>query len=171
MKILVVFYTRTNHTRTVAESIVKECGADVLQIKDAHSRQGVFGYLLSGADALFKRLGRIQPVNIDAGDYDLIVLGTPVWLFSLSSPVRTYIAEHASSFNQVAFFCTEGGSGGERAFQQMSAMIGRNPVATMEVTETDFKNGSDEIKLALFTDSIVRLKEVSILHEPEFSTS
>lgn len=171
MKILVVFYTRTNHTKSVGESIATEFGADVLQIKDAHRRTGVLNYFMLGKDAIFKRLARIQPVDKDAGDYDLIILGTPVWSFSLSSPMRAYIAEYSNSFKQVAYFCTEGGSGGERAFKQMSAMIGRQPVATMEITEADLKNGADTVKLAAFTDAIAHLTDDSALHEPELATS
>ena len=171
MKTLVVFYTRTNHTKSVAESIATKCGADVVQIKDAHHRTGVLNYFMLGKDAILKRLAKIQPVDKDAGDYDLIILGTPVWSFSVSSPMRAYIAEHSSSFNQVAFFCTEGGSGGERAFKQMSAMIGKQPVATLEVTEPDLKNGADKVKLAAFADEIAHFTDESALREPELATS
>ena len=157
MKILVVFYTRTNHTKSVADSIGAKCSADILQIKDARRSTGVLNYLTIAKDAILKRQGGIQPVNKNAAEYDLIILGTPVWAFSLSSPMRTYITEQSDSFKQVAFFCTEGGSGGANAFDQMSKIIGQSPVATMEVTEADFQTGTDKIKLELFIDAISRL--------------
>ena len=157
MKILVVYYSLTGHTKGIAEAIADECGADIEQIKDIKRREGAFVMFWSGREALLKRPGLIQPSEIEPAQYDLVILGTPVWAWALSSPMRAYITQHSSSLTWVAFFCTEGGSGGKRAFRQMSDLIGKQPVATLEITETDLKTGADGDKLTPFTKAIAQL--------------
>jgi len=161
MKTLVVYYSLTGHTKGIAEAIAGELSADIEQIKDMKSRAGRFVMFWSGRDALFKRPGLIQPTQKEPCKYDLVVLGTPVWAWAISSPVRAYIMQHASSLKQVAFFCTEGGSGGKRAFGQMGELIGKQPVATLEVTESDLKTGADNDKLKPFVDAIGQLSASS----------
>ena len=154
VKILIAYYSRTNNTDRIAQSIAADCNADVLRIKDASSRSGAMGYFLSGRDAMFQRAGLIQKIDKDPAPYDLVILGTPVWAFSLSPPMRTFISEHKTKFNRVAFFCTEGGSGGQRVFTQMAQLIGKQPVATLEVTENELKSGAELDKVKAFTESL-----------------
>jgi flavodoxin len=153
-KKLVCYYSHTGHTQKIAELIAESVGADVERIIDEKSREGALGYLTAGRDAMLKRQSRIQPAMKDPSQYDLIILGTPIWAWNLSPPMRTYISDHKAKFNQVAFFCTEGGSGGNRAFQQMANLIGTQPVATLELTETDLKRDSYKGKLDGFVEQI-----------------
>jgi flavodoxin len=154
MKTLVIYFSRTGHTQKIAEAIAAEYGADIERIKEFDDRFGVSKYLAAGRDAIFKRLGPIQPTQNNPAQYDLIILGTPIWAWNVSPPMRAYIAGHKSKLNQVAFFCTEGGSGGQRAFREMADLIGKQPVATLEVTEPDLKSGADKEKLITFYHAI-----------------
>ena len=61
--------------------------------------------------------------------------------------MRSYIAAHANEFRDVAFFCTEGGSGGQRAFGQMKRLCGKTPLATLEITEAELSSGASDAKL------------------------
>ncbi|MGI9405380.1 MAG: flavodoxin family protein, partial [Hyphomicrobiaceae bacterium] len=139
MKTLVVYYSLTGHTKSIADGVAAHCNADIEQIRDVKERKGAWAMLSTGGEAFLRRPAAIQPAVVDPGQYDLTVLGTPVWAWTMSSPMRTYIKQHASRFNQVAYFCTEGGTGGERTFRHMSDLIGKQPVATLEITETDLK--------------------------------
>jgi len=53
----------------------------------------------------------------------------------LALPVRSYARLHAAKFKHVAFFCTEGGSGHENAFAELTDICGKKPVAMLVVTE------------------------------------
>lgn len=155
---LVCYYSHTGHTHKIAELVAKVLDADVERIIDAKSREGALGYLTAGRDAVLKRRSRIQPVVNDPSQYNLVILGTPIWAWNLSPPMRTYISDHKSKFNQVAFFCTEGGSGGNRAFRQMANLIGKQPVATLELTEADLKRDSYKDKLDGFIERLAATK-------------
>jgi flavodoxin len=135
MKVLVVYFSRTGHTHQVAGEIAKICGADLEAIREPADRDGLWGYLRTTWQALWSEATPILPCNKDPSDYDLVIIGTPVWDFRLAPPVRSYARQHAGQFKQVAFFCTEGGSGDQRAFAELSRICGLTPVATIAVTE------------------------------------
>ena len=104
-KTLVVYYSRTNHTHKIGELIAQGVGANIERVVDAQSREGALGYWRSGREAMFQRAGRIQPVKEDPFRYDLTVIGSPVWSWSLSPPMRSYAITQKHRFKQVAFFC------------------------------------------------------------------
>jgi flavodoxin len=141
MKTLVVYYSLTNHTHKVAQLIAQGVGANIERILDAQSRESFFGYLRSGRESMLKRPGRIQPVKEDPSAYDLIILGAPVWSWNLSPPMRGFVTAEKDKFKRVAFFCTEGGSGGPRLFRQLQTLCGKAPEATLEITEGELKSG------------------------------
>ena len=55
--------------------------------------------------------------------------------------MRGYVIAQKHKFRRVAFFCTEGGSGGARLFRQLQTLCDKPPVATLEVTEGELKSG------------------------------
>jgi flavodoxin-like protein len=153
-RILIAYYSRSGNTRRVATRLAADLGADLEGIVDPTYRSGVFGYQRSGFQAFFRRLAPIAPPAHDPGAYDLVVVGTPIWDMSVSSPVRTYLRRHRSALPTVAFFCTCGGLGSERVFDQMTGECGREPVARMVLTERDLATSATPIAIARFAVQI-----------------
>ncbi|MBU0761905.1 MAG: NAD(P)H-dependent oxidoreductase [Candidatus Altiarchaeota archaeon] len=139
MKTLVVFYSRSGNTKKVALEISKMMNADVEEILDEKDRSGVVGYLSAGKDATFKSLGKIKKTNKNPKDYDLVIAGTPVWAFTVSTPVKTYLDMNKENLKEVAFFATQGGSGADNAFKEMEKVCGKKPRAVASMTEADVK--------------------------------
>jgi flavodoxin len=77
--ILVVDYSRSGNTHDVAKAISRGCCADLERIHDERSRAGLWGYLRSAREALKQKPGHIRRPKHDPADYDLVVLGSPVW--------------------------------------------------------------------------------------------
>jgi len=146
-RILVVYFSRTGHTRRIAEEIARRCDADVEGIEEARSRRGFFGYLRSAREAYKKVAVEIQPLRYAPSSYDVVVLGTPVWAGHLSSPMRAFLRAHAAEIASCALFCTLGGSGAERTLAEMAELLGRPPLATLAVTEGELKRSSYSPKL------------------------
>ena len=80
--------------------------------------------------------------------YELVVIGTPVWFWSLASPVRSWLEKQPLK-HRVAFFCTMGGSGAGRVFATMAGLAGREPVATLALLEKEL-DGPFERKVDAF---------------------
>jgi hypothetical protein len=121
-KILVVFYSRSGTTRRIAMALSATLGASVEEILEDRGRAGFLGYWKSIIEARRKHLPDILPARNDPSSFDLVVIGTPVWAWSVASPVRAYLTANKDRLPAVAFFCTLGGKGGETAFAQMQAL-------------------------------------------------
>jgi flavodoxin len=134
---LVVYFSRTRTTENLAEQIGRALGADVEAIDDRADRSGLLGWLRSGYEGARHRLAKIGPARHDPASYDVVVIGTPIWSKSVSSPVRAYLRRHRAAFRDVAFFCTYGGSGAPQTFAQMSDECGLRPVATLAIRHAD----------------------------------
>lgn len=153
-KILIVYYSRTATTKKLAESLAEKLGADVEEIKDTVSRNGGMGYLRSGKDATLRKLTVLEKSEKNPTDYDLVVIGTPIWSWNMSVPVRTYITENKDKFPEVAFFCTMGGSGDKRAFAEMSEIIGKKPVATLGLKTVEVVKDLAEDRIEKFASEL-----------------
>jgi len=156
MSSLVVYYSRTGTTGTVAEILARRLGADVEGIREATDRLGLRGYVRSLFDATLSRWVPIASLAHDPRRYDLVVVGTPVWGASVSAPVRTFLSNHARRLPTVAFFATEGGRGERRVFRQMEEVLEAHPVATLAVTQRDVERGRVSDRIVSFADSLLK---------------
>jgi len=153
-RILVVYYSRTGNTRTLAGDLVAALKADVDQLDDRRDRCGVFGYLRCAREALNKRTVQLLPPAYDPSNYDVVVLGTPVWAGNICSPLRSYVATHKARLPQVAFFCTQGGSGAEKVFRDLAELCGRSPLDTLVVNGREIEKRAYAQRLERFTAAI-----------------
>jgi flavodoxin len=153
-RILIVYYSRTGATQQVAEALAGELDADIEQIQDVRARSGLFGYIRSGYEAVRKILPPIKPASLDPGQYGLVVLGTPVWGGTMASPMRSYITAHAAQFNSIALFSTHGGDDEGRTFQDMVALCGKPPVATLSLKHEAVVQDDYEEKFVEFVTAV-----------------
>ena len=155
MKILVVFYSRTNNTRKVAEEISSVLDCDIEEIIDTQKRSGPLGYMRSGRDASTGKLTTLKDIKNDPSQYDILIIGTPLWAWHVSTPVRTYIYNNQANFKNVAFFCTAGGKSFDGAFNDMEELSGKSPIATLGLREKEIKDESYKSKVTEFTKNIL----------------
>ena len=153
-RILVVFYSRSGTTRRIAEALAEALKCDLEEITEPNPRTGFLGYIRSLLEARRKRPSIIAPKKHDVSSYDLVVIGTPVWAWSLSSPVRAYLMATASQLPEVAFFCTLGAKGSESTFAQMTAIVGKKPRAVCAITQREALSGSHVERLLAFAKAL-----------------
>ena len=153
-KILVIFYSRSGTTRRIAMTLSATLGSTIEEIVEGRGRDGFLGYWRSIIEARRKRLPNIMPAKNDPSSFDLVVIGTPVWVWSVSSPVRAYLTANKDRLPAVAFFCTLGGKGSETAFAQMQGIVGKPPSATCAITAGDVATGGEVAQLAKFAGAL-----------------
>jgi flavodoxin len=158
-KVLVVFYSRTGNTRKVAEALASHIKADSEEIFDTKDRSGIAGYLHGGRDAVKKELTVIKDITKKPGKYDLVIIGTPVWAGRMAPAIRTYICGHKKDFNEVAFFCTLGGSGAQKTFSEMALVTEKTPEGQMEFYTKEVVQGAFVDKLKGLAKLVVTGKE------------
>jgi len=153
-KTLIVFYSRTGITKKIGELIAKKIGGDVEELIDEKDRSGPLGYVMAGKDAALKKLTEIKPLKNNPEDYKTIILGTPIWAYTMAPALRTYIEKNKTILKKkaTAFFCTQESSGGEKTLKEMETILGK-PVAELELSKKDIEP-INENKLKEFLDNI-----------------
>lgn len=154
-KTLVVHYSLGGTTRRVAEEIARPLGADLDAIEDIRPR-GLFGTLRGALESLARGVPAIRHAR-DPSAYDLVVLGSPVWGLSMSSPMRAYLLRHGERLRDVACFCTWGGIGGwDAALEEMSAMAGAPRAVTAALHERAVRRDQHRASLSTFVERLRR---------------
>ncbi|MBS2031461.1 MAG: hypothetical protein JST54_26405 [Deltaproteobacteria bacterium] len=153
---LVVFYSRTGHTRWLAHALAYELHADLCELHEPRTRLGVFGYLRSAFEAGRGATGPLEPLEPEPTLYSRVVVGTPVWNASVSTPVRSFLSRYGPHLPELAFFLTEGGHGDARVFRQMEEASGHTPIATLALRADDVAHGVRPEALGRFVDELKR---------------
>ena len=155
MKTLIVFYSRTGNARRVATALAEKLQADMDEILSEKDYSGALGWMAAGKDSTFKSQPPIAAMKMDPAQYDLVIVGTPVWAFTAAAPIFTYLAEHGKAFKSVAFYCTMGGNGDKRTYEDMAARS-QAPKATMTILDKDLKADTIGPQIATFVDTLLQ---------------
>lgn len=150
---LLVYYSRTNTTKKVFEYLTKKCKCDIEVIKDVKTRDGLVGYIRSGKEAMRKTHPKILPITHDPSKYDIIVVGTPNWAGTMSSPMRSYLKENGKKMKKVAFVCVQGGRGHERVFSHIQELT-KKPIAEVMLLTKEVITNNYKIKMDSFIQKL-----------------
>ncbi|MFW5799060.1 MAG: flavodoxin family protein [Planctomycetota bacterium] len=165
MKIMIVYYSRSGITRQCAQlmqQLIDERGGHEVvleELVDRKKRGGMFGWLGAGKDAATKVDAVIDELKQSAGEYDLVVIGTPVWAFTMASAVRTFCGRFGQDCARVAFYCTMGGSGDSKTFTDMENLLGKRPCATVSLVDKKVKKQDPDkytTKVRQFVDELLQ---------------
>ena len=165
MKTLIAWYSNSGTTAVVAERIAALLGAELDSIKESNPRPRMVvdgdkveassgAMTKAGMAAVFGIGSSIVESRRDPSEYDLVVVGTPVWCGSLTPPVRTYLSRHRKALPQVAFSCTAGDPAKLRAFEQMRKIAGKEPVATLAVKSDDARTDACAGAISTFVSQL-----------------
>ncbi|GAB4563390.1 MAG: NAD(P)H-dependent oxidoreductase [Rhizobacter sp.] len=172
-RVLVVYFSRTGHTETVARHIATQCGADLEAIEDTPGligRAGLLGYVRSSLEALLGVEPPIRRAHATPKDYDLVIVGTPVWFWNMSSPVRSYLVRHRAEIQKVAFFCTLGGSGQDKVMADLRQLCRKPPVATLSLTTQQVEANQDAQAVSKFVSELRHARAVAHMRGPALAS-
>jgi len=116
MRTLVVYYSKSGHTESVAERIARSADADIEEIVEAGKRGG---NVRAAFDAVFKRMPKLRPFERSLDEYDLVFIGTPIWRMNAVPAIQAFLPTQGWDGRPIALFCTMGGMGDKRAFRTM----------------------------------------------------
>jgi flavodoxin len=118
-KILVVYYSLTGNTKLIAETIAESINVDILELKPVKELNAESGmkYFWGGFQATMKKKPKLKGFDLNPLNYDLIILGTPVWAWTFSPPIRSFLSNYDLKEKNVALFTCSAGTG-ERAMSR-----------------------------------------------------
>lgn len=89
-KVLVVYFSRLNYVKKVAYQKANELGARVYSVKPTELTQGTLGFWWCGRFGMHKWGMPIAKIAENLSSYEKVIICTPVWVFSLCSPMREF---------------------------------------------------------------------------------
>lgn len=124
MRTLIVYYSRTGHTKQAALELASLLDADIAEIQCPRYRKGALRYLLAGYDSVQGRLPDIEiPPELNA-DYDLVIIGSPIWTSHPSLPIRALLTAQPKLPVRVALLLVHGDhSPSEGAVEEIRALL------------------------------------------------
>lgn len=152
MKALVIYYSRTGTTRKIGEAIAKEMNADLDEIIDQKERLGKLNYMRAARDANGLKLTKIQ-FQRNPEDYDLVIIGTPIWWDHLTPAVRTYLTQFDLKGKQVALFITSQSEDRDEVFAQIRELMPESEIiGTFGILQKTVNNGEFEKEVKEFAE-------------------
>jgi flavodoxin len=129
LKSLVVFYSLEGNTKFIAAKIAQVFGADTLELKPEKeiNSGSAMRFFWGGGQVVMKETPKLKEYKINLNDYSLIIIGTPVWAFNYTPPIRTFLKENKITGKKLILFCTHGGAKG-KTFENLSAGLADNEI-------------------------------------------
>lgn len=130
MKTLVVYYSFEGNTQFAAEQIAQKLGADVLKLKAENEPPRNFLKFLAGGKSVIRgEKAYLDRFDEDPAEYDLIVIGTPIWAGRITPAVREFALEHPFEGKKVGLFACSASGEAAPALDNLRSLLGGNEVA------------------------------------------
>lgn len=100
---LVVFFSRMGYVKHVAYETANKLGADIYQIKATERTEGTLGFWWCGRFGMHRWEMPIEEIDIDLSTYDEVIVCSPIWVFSLASPIRTFLKKAKGQIKSVSY--------------------------------------------------------------------
>lgn len=107
-KVLVVYYSLSGRTRTVAERLQARTGADLFEIQTVRTYPSSHPGLYEEPKRELEQndLPDLKAAPPDMSSYDLILVGAPVWWYTVPTPLMKFLQSADFLGKRVASFCT-----------------------------------------------------------------
>ena len=124
-KSLVLYYSQTGATETVALEIWKMLDADIEAIELTDPYAGTYGETIErvGRERQNGELPLLLPLKADLSKYDVIFLGYPIWYGTYAMPVSSLVKDYDFAGKKIVTFCTFGSGGLEPAINDLKKAL------------------------------------------------
>ena len=129
MNRLVVYFSYTGNTEKIAKMIQKKLNCDILKLNPVVPYSTDYQTVVDeeqNNDSSGKVV-EIEKIDKDLSKYDEIILGTPVWWYSIAPVVRTFLKKYDLSGKVVVPFATNAGWLG-RTFKEIESLCSNSSV-------------------------------------------
>lgn len=111
MKTLIVYYSYTNNTEKVAKRIAELKKYDILKLEPLVDYSTDYQKVVDEEEAKMdsEEIVELKPINVDLNQYDRIILGTPVWWYTMAPVVRSFLSSNNLNGKKVIAFIINGG--------------------------------------------------------------
>ena len=94
MRTLVLYYSYSGNTERIARQISRELDCDLAALQTVIPYSDDFDTVVNQSQGEIKAgyEPALKPLDYDPADYDVVVLGFPVWWYTFAPPVKTLLS-------------------------------------------------------------------------------
>ncbi|MCC8189163.1 MAG: flavodoxin [Planctomycetes bacterium] len=136
---LIVYYSHSGNTRTVAQTIQRLTDGDLLELEPVSPYPQSYDAVLHQAKHEIQAgyLPPLRPMRTDLAEGTRVFIGSPNWWSTIAPPVSAFLAEADLAGKTVLPFCTHGGGGGGRLERDITTRCPDATVAPILVVAGD----------------------------------
>lgn len=102
-KRLVVYFSRMGYVKKQAYDLADKTGAAVYEIKSTERVAGTLGFWWCGRFGMHRWGMPIEPIGVDLSAYEHVTICTPIWVFALAAPVRSFCEQAAGQIREADY--------------------------------------------------------------------
>lgn len=152
--VLVIVYSYTGTSRRVAELLCGQQNWQLATVTEVRPRSGAMGSLRCVLDSILRRQPAIGYDGPPPGDFDAVVLVSPIWMLRLAGPMRSFVARQRGRLPDIAVLSVMGGQGAPNAAAEIADILGRAPILSSSVTMREVDDGSCAARLQAFGTAV-----------------
>lgn len=124
-KRLVVYFSRMGYVRRLAMEEANRTGACVYEIRATERTAGTPGFWWCGRYGMHRWDMPIEPVPVDLASFEQVTICSPIWVFSLSAPVRAFCRSARGKIRRADYLLVHHTNGTyTNAADEMDALLG-----------------------------------------------
>lgn len=126
--VLILYYSQTGATASVANQIKSCMDADIEEIICKEPYAGSFEETIERCKKEHEKgeVPAIKPIKADVQKYDIIFLGYPIWFGTYASPIAALLNKANFDGKMIVPFCTFGSGGLESSIENLKAQLPRS---------------------------------------------
>ena len=101
--VIVVYFSRMGYTKKVAYEEAEKQKADIIEIKAKEKTENTSGFWWCGRYGMHKWRMPIYDINVDLKTYKKVIIVSPIWVFSVSAPIREFCYKYSESIKSVEY--------------------------------------------------------------------
>lgn len=109
-KTIVIYYSYTHNTKSVAEFIAKKLNCDIVELKPKKPFSTDYQTVVDEwQNNSIKQQVEIKNLSVDLSKYDNIVLGSPIWWYTITPVVSSFLQNYNLTGKNLYPFVTSAG--------------------------------------------------------------
>ncbi|AEE48619.1 flavodoxin family protein [Haliscomenobacter hydrossis] len=129
-KVLIVYLSRTNNTKAIAQIIQEKIGGRLVALELAtpypENYQSIVAQVAKENESGFLPLLKTKIENIE--EYDLVFVGFPTWGMQLPPPLKSFLSQYDLSGKTIVPFNTNAGYGIGSSFETVKKLCANSTV-------------------------------------------
>ncbi|MEI6835697.1 MAG: flavodoxin [Candidatus Falkowbacteria bacterium] len=134
MKSIIIYYSLDGNVKLLSETMAQEIGADILplQLKRAIKTGTFMKYFWGGRQVIMKSTPELEALTLNPNDYDLIIIGTPVWASNYTPAIRSFLLNNQLSHKKIALFCSHESVPGKTLINLQAELADNQIISTID---------------------------------------